>query len=345
MNENDKIKNRYEFVLLFDATNCNPNGDPDAGNMPRIDSETQRGLVTDVCIKRKIRNRIQIRTINNNDLNKNNYDIFIKEKAVLNNLIKEAYDSLETKSEKKTVTSFEAQKFMCEKYYDVRTFGAVMSTGSKEDSKNDSEFENDNTEIDETKKKKEKIDKSKKSKNAGQVKGPIQLSFATSISPIYEHPHCLTRCAVTKEADIDKEQTMGRKYTIPYGLYRAHGYISAFRANETGFSKKDLQIFWEALLNMFEEDSSSSHSGMTVCALYVFKHSSQLGNMYAADVFDSVEITETENKPPRSFRDYKVTLKTEKLGDKVNFLRYRDRWNPELENTVEDPTIAEESKG
>jgi CRISPR-associated protein Csd2 len=159
---------------------------------------------------------------------------------------------------------------MCKKYYDVRAFGAVMNTGDKEDSKNDPDTKNEDVESEEIKGKGKKEKRNQKQKHAGVVRGPIQLSFATSISPINEQSHCLTRCAVTKAKDIEKEQTMGRKYTIPYGLYRAHGYISAFRAHKTGFSKKDLQIFWEALLNMFEEDSSSSHSGMTVCALYVF---------------------------------------------------------------------------
>lgn len=274
-----KIEKRYEFVLLFDVQDGNPNGDPDAGNLPRIDAETGTGLVTDVCIKRKVRNYVQLMKGCQRP-----YDIFIKEKAILNNLIDESHESHEqecVKSKEKDADKIEAaRRWMCQNYYDIRTFGAVLTTG----------------------------------KNAGQVRGPIQLTFARSISPVVVSEHSITRMAVTTEKEAEKQKgdnrTMGRKYTVPYGLYKAQGFVSAFLAEQTGFSSEDLDLFWESLLNMFDHDHSAARGNMATRALYVFEHSTPLGNMPVQDVFDCVKIEEAPNghKPPRSFKDYIVNI-------------------------------------
>jgi CRISPR-associated protein Csd2 len=266
------IQNRYDFVLLFDVKDGNPNGDPDAGNMPRIDPETGNGLVTDVCLKRKIRNYVQL----DKELAQG-YDIFIKEKAILNNLISEAHKEEEVKAKEKGEKTEAARKVMCRKYYDVRTFGAVMSTGE----------------------------------NAGQVRGPVQLTFSRSIDQIVPLEHSITRMAVATEAEAEKQQgdnrTMGRKFTVPYALYRCHGFISAPLAVQTGFSEADLELFWQALMNMFEHDHSAARGQMSARKLIVFKHDSKMGSAPAHKLFDMVKVAPAEG-PVREFDASRITI-------------------------------------
>ena len=266
-----EIKNRIDFVYMFDVQDGNPNGDPDAGNLPRVDAETGMGLVTDVCLKRKVRNYVQVAK-NLED----GYDIFIKEKAVLNTLIDKAHDDAEVKSAKDKTEA--ARRFMCKNYFDIRTFGAVMSTG----------------------------------KNAGQVRGPIQLTFARSVDPVETSEHSITRMAVATEKEADKQEggnrTMGRKATVPYGFYVCHGFISANLARQTGFSEDDLALFWEALKNMFDTDRSAARGLMSAQKLIVFKHDSMLGNAPANKLFDLVTVTKICDGAPRSFKDYSVTI-------------------------------------
>ncbi len=282
----NEIKNRYDFVYIFDVLDGNPNGDPDAGNLPRIDIETGMGLVTDVCLKRKVRNYVQ--TARNCAPG---FDIFIKEKAVLNNAIDAAYDAA-TVVEAKTADKVDAaRRVMCSRYYDVRTFGAVMSTG----------------------------------KNAGQVRGPIQFTFARSVDPIVSQEHSITRMAVATEKEAEKQsgdnRTMGRKATVPYGLYVAHGFISANLAGQTGFSEEDLELFWEALANMFDIDRSAARGLMSPQRLIVFRHDSELGNAQANKLFDLVTI---RRKDPaavaRNFSDYEVSVDTAALPNGVEIL-------------------------
>ncbi len=291
MNKNI-IKKRYDFIYLFDVQDGNPNGDPDADNLPRIDPETSMGLVTDVSLKRKVRNFVQM---TQKDAG---YDIFIKERGILNNLIDEAHEQEAVKAKKGADKIALARQFMCDKYYDVRTFGAVMSTG----------------------------------KNAGQVRGPVQLTFSRSVSPIITLEHSITRMAVASEKEIttDKKtgeekyienRTMGRKYTIPYGLYRCHGFISAHLAEDTGFSENDLTLFWQSLINMFDHDHSAARGQMNARGLYVFEHNNKLGNAPAHKLFDLVEVTlKDDSKPIRSFSDYEITIKDE-LPDGVTLTR------------------------
>jgi conserved hypothetical protein len=266
-----EIKNRIDFVYMFDVQDGNPNGDPDAGNLPRVDAETGMGLVTDVCLKRKVRNYVQVAK-NLED----GYDIFIKEKSVLNTLIDKAHDDVEVKNAKDKTEA--ARRFMCKNYFDIRTFGAVMSTG----------------------------------KNAGQVRGPIQLTFARSVDPVETSEHSITRMAVATEKEADKQEggnrTMGRKATVPYGLYVCHGFISANLAQQIGFSEDDLALFWEALKNMFDTDRSAARGLMSAQKLIVFKHDSMLGNAPANKLFDLVSVTKTCDGAPRSFKDYSVTI-------------------------------------
>jgi len=269
------IENRYDFVLLFDVKDGNPNGDPDAGNLPRIDPETGHGLVTDVCIKRKVRNYVHIVK----ELSPS-FDIFIKEKAVLNNLIDHAHDQEDVKAKEKGEKTEAARQYMCKNFYDVRTFGAVMSTG----------------------------------KNAGQVRGPVQLTFARSIDPIVPLEHSITRMAVATEAEAEKQKgdnrTMGRKFTVPYALYRCHGFISAPFAAQTGFGEDDLNLFWDALTNMFEHDRSAARGQMATRKLVVFKHDSKLGKAHAHKLFDLVGVSRKTDQlsPARSFSDYEVVI-------------------------------------
>lgn len=280
------IKNRYDFVYLFDVQDGNPNGDPDAGNLPRVDSETGEGLVSDVCLKRKVRNFVQIVK----DCEKP-YDIFIKEKAILNNQIAEAHKQEDVKAKEKGDKTEAARQWMCRNFYDIRTFGAVLSTGE----------------------------------NAGQVRGPIQFTFARSIDPIVTAEHSITRMAVATEDEAKKQsgdnRTMGRKYTVPYGLYKANGFISAHLATQTGFNEDDLNLFWESLKNMFDHDHSAARGMMNARKLIVFKHSSTLGNASAHTLFNLIDI-KLKNKevPPRSFNDYVVTIDKDKLPEGVELL-------------------------
>ncbi len=270
-----ELKNRIDFVYIFDVQDGNPNGDPDAGNLPRVDAETGMGLVTDVCLKRKVRNYVQTAKGQ-----ADGYDIFIKEKAVLNTLIDKAHDDSEVKAAKNKTEA--ARMFMCKNYYDIRTFGAVMSTG----------------------------------KNAGQVRGAIQLTFARSVDTIATAEHSITRMAVATEKEAEKQggdnRTMGRKATVPYGLYVCHGFVSANLAQQTGFSEEDLELFWDALKNMFDVDRSAARGLMSAQKLIVFKHDSILGNAPANKLFELVKVKKTCDGAPRSFSDYSVTI--DKVG-------------------------------
>ncbi len=283
------IERRFDFILFFDVQDGNPNGDPDAGNLPRTDAETGMGLVTDVCLKRKVRNYVQI--VKNEA---EGYKIFIKEKAILNKLIEEAHEQENVKKKEKGEKTAEARNWMCKQYFDVRTFGAVMSTGE----------------------------------NAGQVRGPIQLTFARSVEPIIALEHSITRMAVATEAEAEKQsgdnRTMGRKYTVPYGLYRCHGFVSANLASQTGFSSEDLKLFWEALQNMFEHDRSAARGLMSTRALIVFEHSSPLGNKPAHELFSRVTFERTTEAPARSFSDYSLLLDGNPLAQTTTFIKIQD---------------------
>lgn len=276
----NELKNRIDFVYIFDVQDGNPNGDPDAGNLPRVDAETGMGIVTDVCVKRKVRNYVQVAK----GL-ANGYDIFVKEKAVLNNEIDKAHDDAKVKAAQNKIAA--ARQYMCEHYYDIRTFGAVMSTG----------------------------------KNAGQVRGPIQLTFARSVNPVATSEHSITRIAVAtpKEAESQngENHTMGRKATIPYGLYVCHGFISANLAQQTGFTEDDLALFFDALKNMFDLDRSAARGLMSAQKLIVFRHASELGNAPANKLFDLVKVEKTTSDVPRSFKDYAVSINTSALPNGV----------------------------
>lgn len=269
------LDKRYEFVLFFEVENGNPNGDPDAGNMPRIDPETSHGLVTDVCLKRKVRNYVELINGGNTP-----YDIYVREKAVLNDINEEAYKELKIKPEIKKLPkdaeqAFMLTKYMCERFYDIRSFGAVMTT-----------------EI-----------------NCGQVRGPIQFAFAKSLDPIIPQEVTITRMAVTNKKDADNERTMGRKHIVPYALYRAEGYVSAPLAEKTGFSEEDLKIFWDALMAMFEHDHSAARGKMASRKLVIFEHATRLGNAPAHKLFDLVTVGRSDSgKPPRAFADYKIVV-------------------------------------
>lgn len=282
------LNKRYDFVFFFDVKDGNPNGDPDAGNLPRVDAETGNGLVTDVCLKRKVRNYIGLLKGEQPP-----FEIYVKEKAVLNNQHARAYQSLGidlSKDEGKRKggdRTDEARAWMCKNFFDVRTFGAVMSTGV----------------------------------NCGQVRGPIQITFARSAEPVISSEHSITRMAVATEAEAEKQggdnRTMGRKFTVPYGLYRTHGFVSAPLARQTGFSQEDLDLFWEALQNMFENDRSASRGLMSARRLVIFEHSTLMGNASAQDLFDRVKVeraTSTE-KAARDFSDYRISLDGSELHD------------------------------
>lgn len=279
MNENI-VNKRYEFILLFDVENGNPNGDPDAGNMPRIDAETGTGLVTDVCLKRKVRNYVELAKAG-----EAGYDIYVREAAVLNQLNKEAFANhpdieLKSKSDdkmeaKKKEDQQSLARWMCGKYFDIRAFGAVMTTGV----------------------------------NCGQVRGPVQFNFAKSIDPVTPTEVTITRMAVTNEKDAEKERTMGRKAFIPYGLYRLEGYVSAPLAQQTGFSREDLDLLWSSLVNMFDHDRSAARGKMAAEKLVVFEHESALGNAPAHKLFELVKVNrKPEITVPRSYNDYDVTV-------------------------------------
>lgn len=285
----EPIKNRYEFVLLYDVENGNPNGDPDAGNMPRIDPETGHGIVTDVCLKRKIRNYVELVKGD-----ATGYRIYIKEGTPLNQNNEEAYRTIEelepgTKADLQGIQK--ARLWMCANFFDVRTFGAVMTTGD----------------------------------NCGQVRGPVQINFSRSIDPITQQEVTITRQAVTRIEDANKERTMGRKHIVPYALYRAEGYISAKLANHpekgTGFNEEDLQLLWDALINMFEHDHSAARGKMATRKLIVFKHASELGNAPSHILFERVKV---ERKPeimvPRNFSDYMITVDKDNLPEGVTLI-------------------------
>ncbi|OIO12027.1 MAG: type I-C CRISPR-associated protein Cas7/Csd2 [Gallionellaceae bacterium CG1_02_60_325] len=281
------LNNRYDFVLLFDVKDGNPNGDPDAGNLPRVDAETGRGLVTDVSLKRKVRNFVGMVKADKDGKPLPEYDIYIREKAILNDQNERAYVGIgkadllkgDNKKRKGGDAVGEARDWMCKNFYDVRTFGAVMSTGV----------------------------------NCGQVRGPVQLTFARSVDPVVAQEHSITRMAVATVAEAEKQdgdnRTMGRKFTVPYGLYVAHGFVSAHLANQTGFGEEDLELLWKALEQMFEHDRSAARGEMTTRGLYVFKHDSKLGNAPAHSLFDRIQPKLKEGvSVPRDFGDYSVTV-------------------------------------
>ena len=289
------LQNRYDFVLLFDVKDGNPNGDPDAGNLPRVDAETGQGLVTDVSLKRKVRNFIGLLKEEQPP-----YEIYVKEKAILNKQHERAYQAIpggaeilasDDKKRKGGDKVEEARQWMCHNFYDVRTFGAVMSTGV----------------------------------NCGQVRGPVQMTFARSVDPVIASEHSITRMAVATEKEAEKQdgdnRTMGRKFTVPYGLYVAHGFISAHLADQTGFSDGDLELLWQALGNMFEHDRSAARGEMSTRGLYVFKHDSKLGNAQAFSLFERIK-TELKDKHavPRHFSDYTVTVDAGNLPNGVELL-------------------------
>ena len=271
----EPIKNRYEFVLLFDVKNGNPNGDPDGGNLPRIDPETGHGITTDVCLKRKVRNYVELVKKDQSPFN-----IYVKEKAILTERRQPAYEAVEDEKEKAKKIS-RARAWMCKNFFDVRTFGAVMST---------------------------------KENNCGQVRGPVQLAFSRSIEPVVPLEATITRMAVEtrKEADAQggDNRTMGRKTYIPYGLYEVHGFISAPLAQQTGFSEEDLELFWNALLNMFDHDRSAARGEMASRKLIVFKHKNELGNAPAQKLFELIKVERSEGSegPARAFSDYNVII-------------------------------------
>lgn len=285
----EPIKNRYDFVLLFDVTNGNPNGDPDAGNSPRIDPETGHGLVSDVCLKRKVRNYICLGKTNpSNGDPEQGYDIYVKEKAILNRQHQRAYEALklnpESKGKEKAGQVSEARAWMCQTFFDIRMFGAVMATNV----------------------------------NCGQVRGPVQLTFSRSVDPIVSLEESITRMAVTTEKEAEKQggdnRTMGRKEIVPYGLYVTHGFISPHLAADTGFSGADLNLLWQALKTMFEHDRSAARGEMVSRKLFVFEHESPLGNAPAHALFDRIGINRKEpTKPARAFSDYAVILDKENL--------------------------------
>jgi CRISPR-associated protein Csd2 len=270
------LSNRYEFVLLYDVENGNPNGDPDAGNMPRIDPETGYGIVTDVCLKRKVRNYVEM--VKGDAAG---YRIYIKEGIPLNANHKEAYLAVGLEPGKKASPEGvnKARAWMCQNFYDIRTFGAVLMVGD----------------------------------NCGQVRGPVQINFSRSIDPIVQQEVTVTRLTVTREEEAEKERTMGRKHIVPYGLYRAEGYVSAKLANDptkgTGFSEEDLNLFWDALVNMFEHDHSAARGKMAARRLIVFRHESDLGNAPSHKLFELVKVAKKDGVVvPRQFGDYVVTV-------------------------------------
>lgn len=294
----EAIKNRYEFVVLFDVENGNPNGDPDAGNMPRIDPETGYGLVTDVCLKRKIRNYVEMVKEG-----VPGYRIYIKDGVPLNASDREACEYLGIEASKEALKAAKKndehidekiRDFMCQNFYDIRTFGAVMTTFVKG------------------------------ALNCGQVRGPVQLGFARSVDPILPQEVTITRVAITTEADAENKGTeMGRKYIVPYGLYRVEGYVSANIARKTTeFSEDDLNLLWTAILNMFENDHSAARGNMAVRELIVFKHDSEFGNAPAYKLFDTVKVA---HKPdvvaPRSYSDYTVEVDEAALPAGVTCIR------------------------
>lgn len=294
----EPIKNRYDFVFFFDVKNGNPNGDPDAGNMPRIDPDTSRGIVSDVCLKRKIRNYVDLvkgEEVDDPDVAEGElgYKIYVQEAAVLNDRNRKAYVHYDMKpASKKLPKAKEDQlkvtRFMCDNFFDIRAFGAVMTTDV----------------------------------NCGQVRGPIQLCFAESVDPVLPLEMSITRMAVTNGKDAEKEKTMGRKQYVPYGLYRAEGFISAALAEKTGFSQDDLDLFFEALMNMFENDRSAARGLMASRKLFAFKHESKLGNAPAHKLFDAVSVKRLieDGAEARAFSDYEIVVDRAAIPEGVELL-------------------------
>jgi CRISPR-associated protein Csd2 len=314
------LNNRYDFVLLFDVKDGNPNGDPDAGNLPRLDAESGHGLVTDVSLKRKVRNFVSLvkeQSERDPQPGEKRFEIYVREKAILNNQHQRAYSALkldaseeageelapeadEAAGKKKKPAKEkrkgsaddvgQARQWMCQNFFDVRTFGAVMSTGI----------------------------------NCGQVRGPVQLTFARSVTPVVALEHSITRMAVATEAEAEKQQgdnrTMGRKHTVPYGIYVAHGFVSSFLAKQTGFGDEDLELLWQALENMFEHDRSAARGEMATRGLYVFKHDSELGNAHAHALFKRISATPVA-EIPRNFEDYEVTVDEADMPAGVSLIR------------------------
>jgi len=297
------VDKRYDFVLLFDVKDGNPNGDPDAGNLPRIDAETGNGMVTDVCIKRKIRNYV---TLKHED--KPPYSMFVKEKAILGNAIEQAYQSLNIDLQNDPMDQADGKKrnkpgkgqgkeiekarqFLCKNFFDIRAFGAVLSIGS----------------------------------NAGQVRGPVQLTFARSVDPIVTLEHSITRMAVATPAEAEKmggdNRTMGRKFTVPYGLYRAYGFISAPLASQTGFTCEDLELLWESIEVMFEHDRSAARGLMGTRKLIIFEHQSKMGNAQVQDLFETIKVAKKDiNKPARDYSDYEVIIDKTVIPDNITLI-------------------------
>jgi len=304
----ETIRNRYDFVLVFDVQDGNPNGDPDAGNLPRLDAETGQGIVTDVCLKRKVRNYVDLARRLPTGEPASGLDIFVREKAILNRHISAVYQNLgidleaapksekdgkkrNTKGEGQGSEVEQARRRMCETYFDIRAFGAVMSTGA----------------------------------NAGQVRGPVQMTFGRSVDPIVTLEHSITRMAVATEAEAEKQsgdnRTMGRKNTVPYGLYVAHGFVSAHLAAQTGFTEDDLGLVWEALVSMFEHDRSAARGMMSTRKLVIFRHDSALGNAPAHALFERVKVERRDPaKPARAFADYIVSIDRDALPQGVTVI-------------------------
>ena len=291
---NNPLKNRYDFVLVFDVQDGNPNGDPDAGNLPRVDPETGRGLVTDVCLKRKVRNYVELA-----NGGKPPFEIYVKEKAILNKQHERAYKAIgaedllksDDKKRKGGDKVDEARDWMCQNFFDIRTFGAVMSTGV----------------------------------NCGQVRGPVQMTFGRSVDPIVTLEHSITRMAVATEAEAEKQggdnRTMGRKNTVPYGVYVTHGFVSAHLAAQTGFGEEDLALFWKALCDMFEHDRSAARGLMSTRKVIIFKHDSALGSAPAHALFDRVTVKRTDDsKPARAFSDYTFEVNDKNLPQGVSII-------------------------
>lgn len=283
------IEKRYDFVALFDVENGNPNGDPNAGNMPRIDPETGYGIVTDVCLKRKIRNFVDVVKAG-----APGFSIYVTDGVLLNDQHRKAYKAFDLKPEEKKLPKDEQQAnkltgFMCENFYDIRTFGAVMTT---------------------------KV-------NCGQVRGPVQINFARSVDPIMPQELTITRIAITNEKEESKgTHEMGRKQIVPYGLYRVEGYVSASLAQKvTGFDDGDLELLWQAIANMFEYDHSAARGKMATRKLYVFEHQDKLGNAPSHVLFDAIDVKRKDmSKPARNFRDYEITIDRSAIPAEVNFI-------------------------
>jgi len=301
----EAIMNKYDFMILFDVENGNPNGDPDADNMPRIDPETNLGIVTDVCLKRKIRNYINTAREYKDEL-KEGYEIYIQSEKPLNSMDTRAYIANDVeynekdlkfkkapKDEAKVLLDLKVRDFMCSNFYDIRAFGAVMTTHVKNNL------------------------------NAGQVRGPVQVSFARSINPIFSQNIAITRQAQATQKDLDEKGkgTIGRKHVVPYGLYKAEGFISASLAKVSNFTEKDATLLWEAIVNMFEHDRSAARGKMVLRELIVFKHESALGDAPSHKLFDLVKVEKKDEAPARSYSDYEVAIDEENLPSKVVMMR------------------------